>query len=101
MLDKKYFFPEVFQAVAGENYTVYAYMNDGSMRLFNAKPLIDEGGVFEPLKDKSIFKNTLTVMNGTVAWDLQGNRDEYNCIDIDPEVVFNSPMVEDIPEEIE
>lgn len=101
MLDMRYFYPEVFQAVAGENYTVYAYMNDGSMRLFNAKPLIDKGGVFAPLKDKATFKNTLTVMNGTIAWDLQGNRDEYNCIDVAPEAVFDSPMVDDIPEKDE
>ena len=71
-------------------------MNDGSMRLFDARPLIDKGGVFEPLKNSETFKNTLTVMNGTVAWDLQGNRDEYNCIDVDPETVFESPVVEDV-----
>ena len=23
-------------------------------------------------------------MNGTLAWDVSGNRDESNCIDIDP-----------------
>lgn len=96
MLDRRYFFPEVYQAVAGDNYKVYAYMNDGSMRLFDAKPLIDKGGVFEPLKNNETFKNTLTVMNGTVAWDLQGSRDEYNCIDVDPETVFESPVVEDV-----
>ena len=33
-LDQR-FYPEVYQAVAGENYTVYAYMNDGSVREFD------------------------------------------------------------------
>lgn len=96
-LDKKYFYPEVFQAVADNNYNVYAYINDGSIRKFDAKPLIDKGGIFEPLKNKDVFKNTLTVIGNTVAWDLIGNRDEYRCIDVDPFLVFESPVVKDIP----
>ena len=39
-LDTRFFYPEVFQVVVGKNFTVYAYMNDGSVRLFNAKPFI-------------------------------------------------------------
>ena len=62
------FYPEVYQAVAGKDYTVYAYMNDGSVRKFDVKPLIKKGGVFKKIEDKEIFKNTLTVLNGTVAW---------------------------------
>ena len=54
--------------------------------------------MFEPLKDNDRFRNALTVIGNTVAWDLIGNRDEYNCIDIDPFYVFDSPIVTDIPE---
>ncbi|MCM1283043.1 MAG: DUF2442 domain-containing protein [Muribaculaceae bacterium] len=97
-LDTRYFFPEIFQAVAGEDYTVYAYVNDGSIRKVDIKPFLEKGGVFEPLKDKEIFVKTLTVIGNTVAWDLEGNRDEYKCIDIDPFLVFESPVVPDIPE---
>ena len=97
-LDSRYFFPEIFQAVAGEDYTVYAYVNDGSIRKVDIKPFFENGGVFEPLKDETIFKNTLTVIGNTVAWDLAGNRDEYNCIDIDPFLVFESPIVPEVPE---
>ena len=32
-------FPKVLQAVAGEDFTVYLYFNDGSVRLYDAKPL--------------------------------------------------------------
>lgn len=98
MLDMTRFYPEVYQAVAGEDYTVYVYMNDGSMRLYDVKPLIDKGGIFQPLEDKQIFRDKLTVMNGTVAWDLQGTRDETSCIDIDPlDFFYSSPLVDDIP----
>lgn len=92
------FYPEVYQAVAGTNYTVYAYLNDGSVREFDVKPLIKQGGIFKKIEDKEIFKNTLTVLNGTVAWDIAGNRNEYECIDIDPMTIFKSPIVPDIPE---
>lgn len=100
-LDSKYFYPEIFQVVAGENYTVYAYVNDGSIRKVDIKPfLVGDCGVFEPLKDKDIFKKTITVIGNTIAWDLIGDRNEYKCIDIDPFVVFESPIVTDIPENI-
>ena len=70
-LDSRYFFPEVFQAMAGENYTVYAYLNDGSIRKVDIAPFLEAG-----------------------------NRDEYKCIDIDPFFVFESPIVSDFPENI-
>ena len=97
-LDTRFFYPEVFQVVVGKNFTVYAYMNDGSVRLFNAKPFIDKGGVFEPLRNEEVFNKTLTVIGNTIAWDLEGNRDEYKCLDIDPFEVYKIPIVEDVPE---
>ena len=97
-LDSKYFFPEIFQAVAGEDYTVYAYVNDGSIRKVDMKPFLEKEGVFSPLKNREIFEKTLTVIGNTVAWDLTGDRDEYKCIDLDPFFVFESPIVSDIPE---
>jgi hypothetical protein len=94
MSDSK-FFPSVLQALPAADYKVYAYMNDGSVRLYNVKPLIKEGTVFALLKDIQIFESRLTVMNDTVAWDIKGNRDPYDCIDIDPVTIFESPAVED------
>ena len=88
-------FPKVLQSIAGENYTVYAYMKDGTVRLYDAKPIISIGGVFEPLKDEGFFKERLTVMNGTAAWDLSGKLDPSNCIDIDPFTIAECPIVAD------
>ena len=59
--------PKVLQAVAGENFTVYLYFNDGSVRLYDAKPLLELGGVFDPFRDADFFKSRLTVLNDTVA----------------------------------
>ncbi|MCD7904459.1 MAG: DUF2442 domain-containing protein [Clostridiales bacterium] len=96
-LNSSLFYPEVYQAVAGEDYIVYAYVNDGSMRKVDVKPFIEKGGVFKPLRDKTVFTSALTVIGYTIAWDLIGNRNEYKCIDIDPFYVYNSPIVDDIP----
>ncbi len=92
------FYPEIYQAVAGKNYMVYAYLSDGSVREFDVKPLINQGGVFQKIEDETIFRDTLTILNGTVAWDIAGNRNEYECIDIDPMTIFKCPIVPEIPE---
>lgn len=34
-----------------------------------------QGEVFAPLRDLDTFKKTCTVLNDTLAWDLEGNRD--------------------------
>lgn len=94
-LDKTLFYPLVLQVVPTDNFEVYAYFNDGSVRLFDVKPLLKPGTVFEPLMDINIFKSKLTVINYTVAWDMGGNRDPYKCIDLDPFVIFEQPMVDD------
>ena len=92
------FYPEIYQVVAGKNYMVYAYLSDGSVREFDVKPLIKQGGIFKKIKDETIFRDTLTVLNGTVAWDIAGNRNEYECIDIDPMTIFKCPTVSEFPE---
>ena len=66
------FYPEIYQVVASRNYIVYAYLSDGSVREFDVKPLIEQGGIF--------------------------NRNEYECIDIDPMTIFKCPIVSEIPE---
>jgi hypothetical protein len=88
-------YPQVLQAVPGDGYIVYAYMLDGSVRRVDVTHLIEKGGVFEALKDRNLFENALTVLNDTVAWDLSGNYDPTNCIDIDPFTIADCPIVDD------
>ena len=86
----------VVQAVPGSDFTVYAYYSDGTVRLADIKPLIARGGVFAPLADESVFRSRITVLNDAVAWDLEGNRDETACIDLDPGKMYReSPVVDD------
>jgi uncharacterized protein (UPF0333 family) len=47
------------------------------------------------INDISIFKENCTVLNGTLAWDLDGDYNESTCLDIDPfEIYENYPDVE-------
>ncbi len=92
-LDYTHFFPQVLQVVPTDNFEVYAYFNDGSVHLFDAKPLIKPNTVFEQLADIKVFKEKLTVLNHTIAWDMEGNRDPCKAIDIDPFTVFETERV--------
>ena len=94
-LDFTHFFPQVLQVVPTEDYKVYAYFNDGLIRLVDVKPLIKKDTVFEPLADIDFFKSKCAVINDTVAWDIGGNRDPSKCVDLDPLVIFELPDVND------
>ena len=68
---------ELVQVIPTKEYTVYLYYDDGNVRLYNAKSLIDKGGIFERLNDLDICINTCTIMNGTLACDVAGNYNEW------------------------
>ena len=89
------YFPEVVQAIPGPERSVYAYFTDGSVHRYNVAPLLEKGGVFERLGDESFFSSALTVLNGTVAWDVSGHLDPTECIDIDPFAVYAAPTIKD------
>lgn len=76
--------PDVVQAIALDDGYVKAYFDDGSIRTYDMKPIIAGGGVFDHLKDATFFKERITVLNNTVAWDVTGTFDPFDCIDIDP-----------------
>ena len=89
-------FPEVIQVLPGDDFTAYVYFADGQIRLFDAKPLIEAGGVFEQIRDETRFRETMTVMNSTLSWDPDGSRNEAKSLDIDPYVIYlESPAARD------
>ncbi|MCL2255221.1 MAG: DUF2442 domain-containing protein [Lachnospiraceae bacterium] len=88
--------PKIVQAVASQNFLIYLYFHDGTIRLFDATSLVNIGGVFAPLKDAELFRDKLTVINDTVAWHVDGNYDPRTCIDLDPCELYEScPIVDD------
>ncbi len=92
------YMPEVKKVLPAENFEVYAYFTDGSIKLFDCKPILDNAkanSAFLPLKDEKYFYETLDCLNGTVAWDVAGNHNEEKCVDVDPFLVYDSPWVLD------
>ena len=92
---EKEYFPVVVQAVAGPGRIVYAYFSDGQVKRYDMSPAIARGSVFAPLADETFFKERLTVLNDTVAWDVSGHYDPRECIDIDPFEVYAAESVAD------
>ena len=90
--------PKVLQAIAGEGYIVYAYINDGTVRKFDMASTIQGAKpdtVWAKISDKAVFHDTITVLNETVAWDIAGGRNVRKCIDIDPCSIQEWPEVKD------
>lgn len=86
----------VIQVIPRNDFKVYVYFNDGKIKLFDVSHLIGRG-VFDQISDIEIFKKTCTVLNHTLAWDLLGNRDEYQCLDLDPESIYEDGIDVDDP----
>jgi hypothetical protein len=90
--------PEVVQVYPQSDFSVVVYFDDGRLKKFDARPLLEKGGVFLPLRDEALFRTKCTVMNGTLAWDLSGVRDETTCIDIDPIEIWSGSSDVEEPE---
>ncbi|MDR3596625.1 DUF2442 domain-containing protein [Clostridium sp.] len=89
------YMPEVIQVRPTDDFKVYVYFDDGSIKLYDASQLINKG-IFIKIKDINMFKKSCTVLNGTLAWDLDGNYNESTCLDIDPfEIYENCPDVDE------
>jgi len=81
-------FHKVVQVIPFSDYKVYVYFEDGKIVCYDAKPLLEKK-IFEPLKDMAFFINACTILNDTLAWDLTGNRDVTQCLDIDPDMLYS------------
>ena len=77
----------VVKVIPQRDYSVIVYFSNGAVKKYDVKPLLDKG-VFKKISDIEVFMNTCKVMGHTVAWDINGNFDEYNCIDICPDVLY-------------
>ena len=93
------YWPDVIQAIPADDYKVYIYFDDGTIRLYDASQLVTSG-VFKPLADVDLFKNACTVLNNTLAWTLDGSYSEETCLDLDPFVLYETCPIVDEPAEL-
>ncbi len=87
---------DVVQVIPNDDYSVYVYFADGIIKKYDAKPLLEKG-VFSVLKDLQFFKEKCTVINNTLAWDRGGNYNEYECLDIDPQSIYETGITVEDP----
>ena len=80
-------FPKVVQVIPEKNYSVFVLCYD-------ARQIIKKEA-FRALKDIHVFMDSCTVLNDTLAWDIQGNRDTTACLDIDPDTLYDLPCSEE------
>lgn len=85
----------ILQVYPQPDYKVYLYFATGEVRLFDVRPLVGHG-IFAPLSDPEFFLSRATVLNHTLAWDLSGEYDPRQCLDLDPSVLYEKSVpVED------
>jgi len=84
--------PKLFQVYPSDNYTVHLYYDNGEIRVYDCKWILNEGGIFRKLYNPDTFIRLCTVMNRTLAWDISECRDPYNCIDICPDTVYQDSV---------
>lgn len=79
---------EIVQVYPLDNYDVVLYFVDGKIKKYNVSHLVGQG-VFKVLEDDDFYKKNCTVLNHTLAWTLDGKYDSYNCLDLDPDTLYN------------
>ena len=85
------YFPTVVQVIPLDNFHVQVFFDDGKIVDYDATEDL-KAEIFKPLRDIDAFKE----VNGTLAWDLSGNRDESSCIDIDPFTVYELESINNL-----
>ena len=83
---------KIDKLIPTDDYKVYVIYENGKKYLYDANRLVEK---FKILQDIDFFKGRCTVINDTLAWDIDGDMNEENCIDIAPESIFDSEEVTD------
>ena len=89
------YFPTVVQVIPLDNYHVQVFFDDGKIVEYDATEDL-KTEILKELKDIDKFKDACTVMNGTLAWDISGQRDMSNCVDIDPFTLYELESINNL-----
>lgn len=86
------YIPEIVQVIPHKDFSVHVFFHDGKITCYDMSGKVGKG-VFKELKDPQVFMDTCTILNDTLAWDLEGNRDCRKCIDIDPDTLYEAEEI--------
>lgn len=79
----------VVQVKPTHDFKVYVYFSDGKIKLYDMYPHLGKG-IFKQISDIATFIEKCTIINQTLAWDLGGHFNPYECLDIDPETIYTT-----------
>ncbi|MGL4731537.1 MAG: hypothetical protein ACRCW0_08130 [Clostridium sp.] len=71
-----------------DNYKVRLYFNDGKVKVCDALEFIERNPLLEKFKNEQFCRERCCIINETMAFDIMGNKDEYNCYDIALEYLY-------------
>lgn len=84
---------KLVKVIPTKNFRVYLHYENGEVRLYDATPLFTHKQ-FKPLTNIKDFMTKCCIINLTLAWDLGGNLDEFNCFDLDPYVLYQESVLQ-------
>ncbi len=84
--------PKLFQVVPTKDYNVYLYYDNGEIKLYDCKWALTKSGIFTKLHSADAFVELCCIMNNTLAFDVAGDFDNCNCIDICPDTIYTDSV---------
>lgn len=82
------YIPQIYMVALAGGKKVDCYFTNGAVRRYDVSSAIRMGGVFAPLSNQALFERAVMVMDGVLAFDIKGNRDPYDVVDICADVVY-------------
>lgn len=75
----------------GEGNRVYCFCADGLWRIWDASAILQTSAMQDQVRSNpDFFRSAMTVINETLAWDISGDKDPSECIDVDPNEIYGN-----------
>jgi len=84
--------PKLYQVYPTSEYTVYLYYDNGEIKLYDCKWILEEDGIFSAIQNPNDFVRLCVIMNNTLAFDITEKFDPYSCIDICPDTIYEESI---------
>ncbi len=87
----------ITSAIPNTDFTLTLFFDNDEKRIYDMKPFISDGTVFEPLKDYSVFSRVYLDDSACVSWDIDPNIDSSivwsNKLDLCPDscYIYSTP----------
>lgn len=97
---RTYLFSPNILFVSQDNHKLYIYTNDRKLRHIDLKELGKKFKKYKPLQKLKKLHKKMIIHNNTLAWDLVGERNEKDFLQLDHKIWLSAPVVEKNLEEL-